>query len=619
MAPGQADNTRGAATCDINRSPENRKKAPGAEGEEIDMTQTVTKRMMLALAAALMATTIVAPAAAQEAAGNWLGVLDVSGTRLPLVLHLKRDEAGALGGTMDSPAQGATGIPLAEVKVEAGSLTFAVPSITGTYKGQWDADAKLWKGEWSQAGQRWPLAFAVPPAPQPLPADWQLPPDADMARLIADRNAGRPGQGIVVGMLDASGPRFVAGGTGPAARVDRNTLFEIGSISKLFTALILADMVNKGEVSLDDPAAKYLPAGHHMPARNGRQITLRDLATHRSGLPRMPDDMGRADTIEDPFAGYGEDKLLAFLDRYQLTRDVGSQWEYSNLGVGLLGYLLGRAAHSDYETLLRTRITGPLGMKDTMVTLQGGTVARLVAPFDRYMRPAKPWNMTVFAPAGGIRSSAADMLVFAHAVLDPKSPIAAAMKTALAARGPGQTAQVEQALGWLIAHPRPDIELLLHDGETGGYQSILVLEPAKARAVVALANSQAQPAPTDLALHAILGTPVGPTPPLAAPPPPPTKHTEITLPAADLDKIVGRYNLGPGFNITVSRKDGTLYVLREEAPGAQPLPVYPEAPLLFFWKALDATIRFSADASGAVTGAEIKQGPATFTGKRIAQ
>jgi serine-type D-Ala-D-Ala carboxypeptidase/endopeptidase len=580
--------------------------------------RTIIQRTPIVLAAALAATTIAAPAIAQEAAGNWLGVLDVSGTRLPLVIHLKRDEGGVLSGTMDSPAQGATGIPLAEVKVEAGSLTFAVPTIAGTYKGQWDADAKLWKGEWSQAGQSWPLSFAVPPAPQPLPADWQLPPDAAIARLIADRNVGRPGQGIVLGVLDPAGSRVIGGGTGAGAKVDRSTLFEIGSISKVFTGLILADMVNKGEVSLDDPAAKYLPAGHRMPERGGRQITLRDLSTHRSGLPRMPDDMGRADTIDDPFADYSEARLLAFLDRYQLARDIGAKWEYSNLGAGLLGYLLGRAAHSDYETLLRKRITGPLGMKDTMVTLKGGNVPRLVAPFDRYMRPARPWNMTLFAPAGGIRSSAADMLIFAHAVLDPTSPIAAAMKTALAARVAGQSAQVEQGLGWQIAHPQPGRELLMHDGQTGGYQSILILEPAKARAVVALSNSQAQPSPTDLAIHAMLGRPVAPTPPLATPPPPPTAHTEITLPAAALDKFVGRYDLGPSFTIAVTRRDGTLYVLREQAPGAQSLPVYPEAPLQFFWKALDATIRFTADAGGAVTGVEIKQGAATFAGKRIA-
>ena len=567
---------------------------------------------VLALAMAISAT---APAFAQEAAGDWVGVLQVTPeTRLPLLVHIKRDGSGALSGTMDSPLQGAMGLPLAEVKVEAGTLTFTAPSIAGSYKGAWIAEPKTWKGEWSQAGQHWPLAFIVPPPPPPLPADWQFPADAEIAKLIADRNATRPGQGIVVGALGPDGPRFVAGGTGVAAKVDRDTLFEIGSISKVFTALILADMVNKGEVSLDDPAAKYLPAGHHMPTRNGRQITLRDLSTHRSGLPRMPDDMGRADGVDDPFADYSEAKLLAFLDRYQLTRDIGAQWEYSNLGAGLLGYLLGRAAHSDYETLLAKRVTGPLGMKDTMVTLKGRNADRLAPPFDRYMRPAKRWDLTLFAPAGGIRSSAADMLIFAKAVLDPKSRIAAAVKTTTSQRVPGGSPQVEQALGWQIVHPRPDRELLLHDGQTGGYQSILALEPARNRAVVALANSQVAPEPVDIALNILIGTPVGPTP---AVPPPPKIHTEISLPVEALDKFVGRYDLGPGFIIAVTREGAALKVLRENAPGGHALPVYPEAPLAFFWKALDAEIRFTMDASGAVTGAEISQAGKSFPGKRI--
>jgi len=572
----------------------------------------------LGVSQAGLAQTASAAQAGQDAVGDWIGAIEVTpGNRIPLLVHIKRDAAGVLSGTMDSPLQGAMGIPLAGVKADAGSLSFDVPSIAGSYKGQWLDENKLWRGEWSQAGQHWPLAFVVPPPPQPLPADWQLPPDADIAKLIADRNTGRPGQGIVVGMLDKTGARFVAGGSGVAAKVDRDTLFEIGSISKVFTALLLADMVNKHEVSLDDPAEKYLPKGHHMPARGGRQITLRDLSTHRSGLPRMPDDMGRADGVDNPFADYGEDKLLAFLDRYKLTRDIGSQWEYSNLGAGLLGYLLGRAAHSDYETLLRKRITGPLGMKSTMITLKGANLARLAPPFDRYMRPAKRWDISLFAGAGGIRSSAADMLIFAKAVLDPRSPIAAAVKTALAVRVPGQAPQVDQALGWQIMHLPTDHELVLHDGETGGYQTILALEPSKGRAVVALANSQAQPPPADIALHALVGMAVGPTPPVPAPPPPPTQHTEITLPADALDKFVGRYDFGPGFTVAVTRDGATLKVLREEAPGAQPLPVYPEAPLSFFWKALDASIRFTIDAGGAVTGAEIKQGSATFAGKRI--
>lgn len=575
------------------------------------------KRTIRVLLTALAALAITGPAAAQEAAGDWTGFIEAApGTRLPLVLHIKRADAGTLSGTVDSPMQGVQGLVLAGIGVQAGSLSFTVPAIGASYKGQWDAAAKAWNGEWSQAGQRWPLSFAVPAPPPPLPANWQLPPDAAIGELIAARNGPRGGQGIVVGVLGPDGQRIVAGGTGAGASIDRDTLFEIGSITKVFTALILADMANKGEVSLDDPAAKYLPPGHRMPERGGRRITLRDLATHRSGLPRMADDMGSVDDPDGPFVDYSETKLLAFLDRYQLTRDIGVQWEYSNLGAGLLGYLLARAAGTDYETLLRQRITGPLGMNDTMVSLPPSHAARLALPFDGYMRRASPWNIGVLTGAGGIRSSAADMLTFANAVLDPKSPIAPATRTALSVRAPGLHARAEQALGWIVMHPEPERELLLHDGGTGGFRSVLALEPAKARAAVALINSAVEPAATDLVLHILLGTPVAQTPPVPPAPPPPVKRTEISLPAAELERFVGRYGFEAGFVIAVTHEGGTLRVLREGVAGASALPIFPEAPLAFFWKAVDAQIRFTTDASGAVTGAELTQGGQSFTGKR---
>ena len=573
---------------------------------------------MLALMGMLAAAMLAAPAAAQKAVGDWVGVIEPApGARLPLVLHIKRDDAGALGGTLDSPLQRVQEIPLAEVAVGAGSLSFTVPTIGASYKGQWDAAAKAWNGEWSQAGQRWPLSFAVPPPPISLSADWLPPPNDDIARLVAARNAPRAGQGIVVGVLGPEGRRIVAGGTGPGAKFDGGTLFEIGSITKVFTALILADMVNKGEVSLEDPAAKFLPPGHRMPKRGDRQITLRDLSTHRSGLPRMADDMSSEDDPDSAFNDYTEAKLLAFLDRYQLTRDIGSKWEYSNIGVGLLGYLLARATGTDYATLLRQRITGPLGMNDTMVTVPPSRAAQLAPPFDAYMRTSKPWSASVLTAAGDIRSSAADMLIFAHAVLDPKSPIAPAMRTALSVRVPAMNGQVEQALGWLVMHPQPGRELLSHDGATGGYRAVLAIEPAKRRAVVALVNSAAEPSVTDLGLHILIGAPVEPTPPVPPAPAPLVRHTEISSPATEFDRVVGRYDFGPGFVIAVTREGGALHVLREGAAGESAVSISPEAPLAFFWKALDAQIRFTTDTSGAVTGAVLTQRGQSFTGRRI--
>ena len=146
--------------------------------------------------------------------------------------------------------------------------------------------------------------------------------------------------GIVAGVIEPKGRRVVAYGhlaNGDPSTLDGDTIFEIGSISKVFTSLLLADMVNRKEVSLDDPAAKYLPEHVRMPERSGKSITLLDLSTHSSGLPNVPNLK-----LKDPTNPYADsvDDLYQFLSGYELTRDPGSQFEYSNLGAGLLGHLL---------------------------------------------------------------------------------------------------------------------------------------------------------------------------------------------------------------------------------------------------------------------------------------
>lgn len=447
-------------------------------------------------------------------------------------------------------------------------------------------------------------------------ADWHLPSDEEIRGLIAARNAPRPGQGIVIGILGPEGNRIVAGGTGAGARFDSTALFEIGSITKVFTALLLADMANKGEVSLDDPAAKYLPAGHTMPERGSRPITLTDLATHRSGLPSMADDMWPISHPDGQFADYNEERLLAFLDRQPLTREPGAQFEYSNLGAGLLGYLIARAVGSNYERLVRERITGPLGMDDTMITLTPSHAARLAPPFDAYMRPVKPMEMAALAGAGAIRSTVADMLIFSKAVLDPTSPIAPALKTTLSVRTPSEN-RFEQALGWLV-RPLLGRELLMHNGQMAGFSSILILEPAKRRAVVALVNSAAEPGPEDLAFNIVGGQQVQPTPPVPPAPPPFVPRTEISLPVTELERFAGRYDFGPGFVLAITRIGGYLYAQREGVPGALRLQIVPEAPLAFFWRRIDAQIRFTADDRGMVTGAVATQQGQPMVGRRLA-
>ena len=225
-------------------------------------------------------------------------------------------------------------------------------------------------------------------------------------------------------------------------------MFEMGSTTKVFTSTILADMVKKGEVSLDDPVAKYLPKEAKVPERGGKQITLLDLATHSSGLPSLPSNFKPKDP-KNPYADYTEAQLWEFLAGYQLTRDIGSKFEYSNMGVGLLGQALARRAGTDYEALVRARVTGPLKMENTRVALTPAMKAHLAAGHSATREPAANWDLPVFAGAGALRSDARDMLTFIGAHLGyVESPLAGAMASMTKVRRLAM-GDMEIALAWI--------------------------------------------------------------------------------------------------------------------------------------------------------------------------
>ena len=157
----------------------------------------------------------------------------------------------------------------------------------------------------------------------------QLRSDAEIRNILAERLKGfEKSVSIIVGVIGPEGRRIVAHGsmgmTDPRP-VNGDTLYEIGSITKVFTSLLLADMVERGEVALDDPVAKYLPVGVRMPERNGKQITLRDLSTHRSGLPRMPSNFNPKDPNR-PYVDYPVERLYEFLSSHELRRDIDAEW-----------------------------------------------------------------------------------------------------------------------------------------------------------------------------------------------------------------------------------------------------------------------------------------------------
>src|SRR5437016_3064667 len=302
--------------------------------------------------------------------------------------------------------------------------------------------------------------------------------------------------GIVVGVIDSKGSRVISSGTmglSDKRPVNGDTVFDVGSITKVFTALLLADMARHGEVSLDDPAAKYLDAKKvKLPERGGKQITLVDLATHTSGLPLRPTNLVSKDP-NDKYRGYTVDLMYECLSSFTLPRDIGTKYEYSNLGYGLLGHVLEKRLGRAYADLVESRITQPLGMKDTRIDLTPAMKSRMAAGYNNELMPiATEWHFGALQSAGAFSSTANDLLKFLAAVLVYKqSPLLPAMKSMLDIRRPGgMQPSTEIALAWNV-YVDGEQKVVWKNGSVGGYRSFIGYDPKAGVGVFALTSAQA--------------------------------------------------------------------------------------------------------------------------------
>jgi len=329
--------------------------------------------------------------------------------------------------------------------------------------------------------------------------------------------------------------------SGADARVpDADTVFEIGSITKVFTSLVLADMIEKSEVKPDDPVAKFLPASVHVPSRNGRQITLLDLSMQVSGLPRLPDNL-KPSKPANPYADYEAANLYEFLSHYTLTRDPGEKYEYSNLAVGLLGHALSLKAGMSYEELLRRRIFEPLGMSSTSSTLSESQQKRLAPGHNGSLHPVANWDFAVLAGCGALRSTANDMLKFLAANLElTDTPLKAAMRRMRSERKSTDMPGVDIAMAWHI-FTKFDTQIYWHNGGTFGYRSFAGFVPAAKKGVVVLCNTFMDN--DDLGRHI-----------LEARYPVTNFSKEVPVDAGVLERYVGEYELTPSFKLTVTRE-----------------------------------------------------------------
>jgi serine-type D-Ala-D-Ala carboxypeptidase/endopeptidase len=438
----------------------------------------------------------------------------------------------------------------------------------------------------------------------PAPATPTNPEIQAILKQRIDREKQSPG--IVVGIIDSTGQRIISYGqlsTTKADQIDGNTLFEIGSITKVFTALALMQLSEQKVLNLDDPIAKFLPSTVTTPQYNGKAITLLNLATHTSSLPRLPDNLAPIDD-QNPYADYEIEQLYSFLSNHKLTREIGTKYEYSNLGAGLLGLLLSRKVGVDYETLIATQITQPLQMQDTRIHLNPDQTARFATGHDQRNRAVPHWDLPTLAGAGALRSSANDLLKFLAANLDLQStPINASLQKTHTIQKQTDSPNMAIALGWHLFNLKGS-EIICHEGGTGGFRSFVGFSKKQRLGVVVLGNSENDV--SDLGFHLLDSRS-----PLAKYQPP---QASIAVDPKVLATYVGNYELTPEFSITITHEQDRLYL---QATGQPKVELFAATPTQFFLTIVEAKITFIQDAQGKIDRLILDQNGQQLPGQKI--
>jgi CubicO group peptidase (beta-lactamase class C family) len=377
-------------------------------------------------------------------------------------------------------------------------------------------------------------------------------------------------------------------------------LFEIGSISKTFTSLALASMVNEGRVKLTDSLQKYLPEGVKLEVKNDKPITLLSLSNHTSGLPRLPSNMPFSDPL-DPYADYTVEMMYQFLNAYQPSRDVGEKVDYSNLGAGLLGHVLARFDGKTYQQMITERVLKPLGMRNTFVDVPSEKLAIFSHGHDADLNKTKHWQLPTLAGAGAIKSSAKDMLKYLNANMQ-SNLLTQAISLTHQETSQQRDNSPKVALAWFI-NQQDNGSYLWHNGGTGGFRSFIGFDKKQNKGIVILDNTVNG---MDDIGHAYLMGTVGK---LKVE----TSET-ILVDKKVLTKLNGQFELVPGFIITVTNQGTQLLV---QATGQPQLPFASISESSFINRQAKAKITFEVDSNAKAISLTLHQGGTAQKARRL--
>ncbi len=406
-------------------------------------------------------------------------------------------------------------------------------------------------------------------------------------------------RGISIGVIDHDRKWTQSYGTlseSDAATPDENTIYEIGSISKVFTGILLANEITAGEVSLDTSVGEIATSLTDSNPELANSVLLRHLATHSSGLPRMPTNWNPVDANQ-PYADYTRELMMAYLALAKLKSKPGAASGYSNYGVALLGELLAMKAGASYEQLLRQRITRPLAMTSTSIRVDDDNRSHVAPPHQPNGDGGDEWAFDAFAGAGGIHSTASDMLRFMDAHLHPlqdatQQPLAQAIELAWQQHLPATDDGVAMGLGW---HFTRDGKTRWHSGHTDGYHCIVLMNREIACGVSVLCNTAS--GDIDALGKSILRVLAGES--VAS-----MTVSNLVLPADEIQRLVGNYVFKRDFVLNVTAKSDRLFVRATNQPQFR---VFPSSLSEWSYRDVEGKLTFELPKAGSATALTLHQ------------
>ncbi|MFC2128943.1 serine hydrolase, partial [Bacteroidota bacterium] len=405
---------------------------------------------------------------------------------------------------------------------------------------------------------------------------------------------------ITIAIIDSSGVKFF--NFGKTAKngheVNENTIYEIGSISKVFTGILLAQQVVEGDLKLEDEINNFLPNGIKVQVLGDTEITFGNLTDHTSGFPSMPHNFSPANP-HNPYADYTVDQMYEFISNYHPVRTVGSEFEYSNIAQGLLGHLLAMNKGCAYEELMVQTIADPLGMNDTRIELSKRMKKNLALGHNG-RRVVENWDIPTLAGAGAIRSSTSDMAKFVSANLGyMSSPLMDAMELSHQVRH-DMVGDRLIAMAWHIMKGEKG-DMICHGGATGGYRTFIGFVKETGKGVVLLSNSSE--GADDIGYYLLdSGSELARF-----------KSDAADIPKSILKQYVGWYKLQSGRKIKISREGKQLF---GRATGQDRFGIYPENDTVFYLTVNEAKIIFHLE-KDAVTSLTLLQDGHEILGKKI--